>query len=382
MRVARFFRFAALGLAFSLLASTANADELKRLYAQIMRDPTNSELNFRYAALAEQRGENRKALSAYERILVNDPNNPEVRKALQRIRRKLQPDTTQFFAELGAGYESNPGRTTFNEKSDGVALARLTMRDERGVGGDGLRWRTIGQLSGDIQFKDSDLNYGYAGGYTGPVIDITPTIAMHAAAGGGASYFDHRNFFNEAFANLTFESYLEGAYHTVRVRGGYRSYNDFFPSQDGFYADVTGKFSFPNVLGASDVFIVTPWYRWSDFAGSGFSLIAPTEQVQPGRYSEFGGRLEYYRRVLDWLTIGGGIAASQRDYAASRDIVTFLSTKREDVLIMPTATMIFHNVAGYQTDLRLEYRYEHNDSNVFFRSYENHIATMMLQARF
>ncbi len=86
--------------------------------------------------------------------------------------------------------------------------------------------------------------------------------------------------------------------------------------------------------------------------------------------------------MLDWLTIGGGIAASQRDYAESRDIVTFFSTKREDVLIMPTATMIFHNVAGYQTDLRLEYRYEHNDSNVFLRSYENHIATMMLQARF
>jgi hypothetical protein len=381
--VARYFRFAALGLAFALLASTANADELKRLYAQILRDPTNSELNFRYAALAEQRGEIRKALSAYERILVNDPNNPEVRKALQRIRRKLQPNTTQFFAELGAAYESNPRRVEFNEKSDGVALARLTIRDERGIGNDGMRWRTIGQLSGDIQFKDSDLNYGYAGGYTGPVIDLTPTIALHAAAGGGTSYFDHQHFFSEAFANLTFESYLEGAYQTVRVRAGYREYNDFFPSQDGLYADVVGKFSFPNVLGPGDVFIATPWYRYSDFAGSGFSLLAPTEQVQPGRYSEFGGRLEYYKRILEWVTVGGGIAASKRSYADSRDVFfPFFVTKRDDVLIMPTATVIFHNVAGYQTDLKLEYRYEHNDSNVLFRSYENHIATMMLQARF
>lgn len=104
VRVGRFLSCALVGLALSLLVSPAGADELRQLYAQILRDPTNSELNFRYAQLAEQRGEIRKALSAYERILLNDPDNPDVRRALQRIRRALQPDTTQFFAELGAAY--------------------------------------------------------------------------------------------------------------------------------------------------------------------------------------------------------------------------------------------------------------------------------------
>jgi tetratricopeptide (TPR) repeat protein len=184
VQVGRLFRYAVVGIAFSLLASTARADELKQIYAQILRDPTNTELNFRYAALAEQRGEIRKALSAYERILVNDPENPEVRRALQRIRRALQPDTTQFFFEVGAAYESNPRRVASGESSDVLALARLTMRDERKVGG-GSRWRTIGQLSGDLYSDKGDLSYGYAGGYTGPLIDITPTIAMHAALGGG-----------------------------------------------------------------------------------------------------------------------------------------------------------------------------------------------------
>jgi hypothetical protein len=381
VRVGRFVSCALVGLALSLLVSPAGADELRQLYAQILRDPTNSELNFRYAQLAEQRGEIRKALSAYERILLNDPDNPDVRRALQRVRRALQPDTTQFFAELGAAYESNPRRLATGGSDDGVARARLVMRDERGVGG-GMRWRTVGQLAGDLYFDNSDLRYGYAGGYTGPLIDIAPTIAMHAALGGGASYFDNRLFYKEATANLTFESYLEGALHTVRVRSGYRSYNDGFPSDDGFYADITGRFSFPNIFNSGTLMVVSPWYRWSDIGGTGFSLLTPSETVQPGKYNEVGGRVEFYRRVFDWLTVGAGVAVSHRGYAQSFDTFAFTSTKRRDLMVTPSATMIFHNVAGYQTDLRADYRFEHNDSNVAVRDYENHIATLMLVSRF
>jgi hypothetical protein len=383
VRAVRFFQVALVGLAVALLASTAGADELKRLYAQILRDPTNSELNFRYAELAEQRGEIRKALAAYERVLVNDPDHPQVLRALQRIRRKLQPNTTQFLAELGASWETNPRRLSSGANDDGVAHARLTMRDERGFG-DASRWRTIGQLVGDLYFDNGDLSYGYAGAYTGPVIDVAPAIAMHAALGGGASYFDHRLFYSEAIANLTFESYLEGAFHTVRVRGGYRSYNDFFPSDSGFFADVTGKFSFPNVAGSNDIFIVSPWFRWSGIDGTGFSTFTPTEQVQPGRYTEYGGRLEYYRRIVDWLTVGGSISVSQRDYARSIDFAFFppAAVDRRDLTVVPGATMIFHRVGGYQSDLRVDYRYEHNNSNVAVRDYVNHLTTLMLVSRF
>jgi hypothetical protein len=381
VQVGRFFKYAVVGIAFSLLASTAGADELKRLYAQILRDPTNTELNFRYAALAEQRGEIRKALSAYERILVNDPENPEVRRALQRIRRALQPDSTQFFFEVGTAYESNPRRLATGESSDALALARLTMRDERKVGG-GSRWRTIGQLSGDLYFDKGDLSYGYAGAYTGPLIDITPTVAMHAALGGGAAYFDHRMFYKEATANVTFESYLEGAFHTVRIRSGYRSYDDHFPSGDGFYADVTGRFSFPNLFNSGTLMVVSPWYRWSGIGGVGFSTLLASEQVQPGKYREYGGRIEFYRRVFEWLTIGGGVAVSHRDYAPSTDLAIPLTMTRRDVMLTPSATLIFHNIVGYQTDLRADYRFEHNDSNNALRDYENHIATLMLVSRF
>src|SRR5690606_37571010 len=193
---------------------------------------------------------------------------------------------------------------------------------------------------------------------------------------------DNRLFYKEATANVTFESYLEGALHTVRVRGGYRSYNDGFPSEDGYYADVTGRFSFPNLFSSGTLMIVSPWYRWSDLAGTGFSTLTPSEQVQPGKYNEFGARIEFYRRVFEWLTIGGGVSLSRRAYASSLDLDTMTTTKRRDVMLSPHATLLFHNVMGYQTDLRADYRFEHNDSNVAVRDYENHIATLMMVSRF
>jgi tetratricopeptide (TPR) repeat protein len=369
-----------LGVAFVLLGSPAGADELKRLYAQILRNPTNSELNFRYARLAEERGEWRKALSAYERILVNDPDNPDVLRALQRVRRKLQPNTTQYLTELGARWESNAQRVATGRESDGLAVARLTVRDERAFA-DASRWRTIFHMLGDVYFSNSDLSYGYAGGYTGPVIDLTPTVAMHAGLGGGASYFDHGYYFSEATANLTFESYLEGAYSTVHVRGGYRSFDSSFPSSDGLFVDVLGKFAFPNVASQNDVFIFSPWYRWSDIGGAGFSLFTPTEQVQPGKYNEYGARIEYYRRILDGVTVGGNFALSQRDYANSFDMLLLTTTSRRDVMLSPGATIVFHHVWDYQTDLRIDYRFERNNSNVPARDFENHIATATIVSR-
>jgi hypothetical protein len=380
VRAVRFLQCAVLGLSFALSASPAGADELKRIYAQILRDPTNSELNFRYAKLAEERGEWRKALSAYERVLINDPNNPDVLRALQRVRRKLQPNTTQYLVETGARYESNPRRVATGAQADGLALGRVTVRDERGFG-DAQRWRTIVQLLGDIYFDNSDLNYGYAGGYTGPVIDLTPEVAMHAGLGGGASYYNHGYFYSEATANLVFESYLEGAYRTVHVRGGYRSFDSSFPSDDGFYVDVIGKFAFPNVVTQSDVFIFSPWFRWSNISGTGFSIFTPTEQMQPGRYTEVGARVEYYRRILENVTVGGNVAVSRRDYANTFDVALGTNIDRRDTLFSPGATLVLHHVWGYQTDLRFDYRFERNNSNVAASDWNNHIATATIVSR-
>src|ERR1700675_3721085 len=114
--------------------------ELTRVYAQILRDPTNSQLNLRYAELAEASGKLRWALAAYERVLVNDPGNLEAQAGLQRVRRRLQPNATQFTAEFGAVGETNPRYLPSGARAEAQALASLGMRDERTIAD--VRWRT------------------------------------------------------------------------------------------------------------------------------------------------------------------------------------------------------------------------------------------------
>src|SRR5438874_2468425 len=126
--------------------------ELARVYAQILSDPTNSQLNLRYALLAEASGKLRWALAAYERVLVNDPGNPEAQAGLQRVRRRLQPNATQFNAEFGAIGETNPRYRPSGGNAEAQVLAALGMRDERTIAD--IRWRTTASAFGLLHFKE------------------------------------------------------------------------------------------------------------------------------------------------------------------------------------------------------------------------------------
>jgi hypothetical protein len=203
---------------------------------------------------------------------------------------------------------------------------------------------------------------------------------MHVALGGGAAYFDHSFFYSEAVAALTFESFFAGATQSLRIRAAYRDYSDFFPSSNGPYADIASRLLFPSITGSSDLLVVNSWLRWSDIAGNGITITF--DQVQPGKYIEYGGRLEYYRRVLEWLTIGGSIGVLGRDYAESINLVTLLPSTRHDVTISPGATAILHYVFGHQRDIRIDYRYENNRSSDPLREYVNHLVSMMYLVRF
>lgn len=110
-------------------------NELDALHARILRDPSDSELNLRFARLAEASGTLRWALAAYERILVNDPNNIEAQRGLQRVRRALQPAYTLVTAELGAGYETNPHYYVPPKRGEWIGLGSLALRDERSLAG-------------------------------------------------------------------------------------------------------------------------------------------------------------------------------------------------------------------------------------------------------
>ena len=175
-------------LAFAPQAKAS--DQLDALYAQILKHPENSKLNLEFARAAEAAGKTRWALAAYERVTINDPGNAEGQAGLQRIRRKLQPDSSQVTVELGTAVESNPRYYIGPTRTELEGLASAALRDERAI--NGARWRTTGAVAGQIYSQSGDLNYGYAGLNTGPVLDLFSGISMVPAIGGAAIYYEGR----------------------------------------------------------------------------------------------------------------------------------------------------------------------------------------------
>lgn len=354
----------------------ARAKDLNSLHAQIMRDPKNTELNLQYARLAEASGTMRWALAAYERILQNDPTNAEARRGMQRVLRSLQPSFTLATLEFGAAYESNPRYYQGPKVSEALGIGSLSVRDERYLFD--ARWRTAFQAAGQVRSRNEDLSYGYVGLETGPLVALWNNVMFNPALGGGAAYFDNHFYYSEASASGTFETVMNGTPQTLRLRAAYRKYDDHFPSAEGWYADIRGRFSAPGILGDSSIVFLSPWVLWSNISG-GVTNALVTE-LQPGAYLEFGNRIEVYKGLAPWLTVGASVGFARRNYRT--DVVAGTSDRRADTLWSPGATLVFPNLLGNQSDLRLDYRYVDSRSNDPARSFTDHITSATVVTRF
>jgi len=361
------------------LPGVSRADELSDLNAMILRDPANVELNLRYARLAEEKGELKKALSAYERVTVNSPLNYEAQEGFRRIVRKLQPEGTRVSLELGGGWESNPARDARGGKSDWLALVRAELRDERSIGE--VSWRTIGSAIGEF-YRDQGnaINYASAGAVTGPIWDVTPQFSLHTAVGGGAALYGEHKLYEEAVAAFTLESGFWNGVQTGRLRVGFRGYGEFYGGSSGIYADVSERFGFIGVLEKNDIVVVMPWFRWSDIAGTPLHL--PLEETQPGRYWETGLRAEYFRPLAPWILVGASMAASYRKYSEATILRSGASVLRRDATYLPGVAVIFPKLLWDNADLRVDYKYEDNRSNVPFDTYVDHQITTSAIFRF
>jgi hypothetical protein len=357
--------------------SPARAGDLNSLHAQILRDPTNVELNLQYARLAEAAGTLRWALAAYERILLQDPSNEEARRGMQRVLRSLQPSFTIATLEYGIAYESNPRYYLGPRVSEGLGLGSLSVRDERYLFDQ--RWRTAFLAAGQVRTRNDDLNYGFAGIETGPVLDIARDWTFNPAVGAGAAFFDNHFYYSEVSAAGTFEGTVGGSLQVLRVRAAYRKYDDFFPSTEGGYVELRGRFSRLGVLGEGSIAFLSPWVLWSDIGGTVANALVT--ELQPGAYIEFGTKLEVYKSLAPWITVGANVGIAQRDYRS--DIVTgTLSDKRKDTIWAPGATIVFPNLLGNQSDLKLDYKYIDSHSNDQTKSFTDHIVSATVVTRF
>jgi hypothetical protein len=356
----------ALGLVAPLTA--AHADDLSDAFLAVMQNPTDAGANLRYAKLAEEHGKPRLALATYERVLLNDPTNEEARRGLQRLRRELQPSSTQFKAEIGASWESNPANVSNGAKSEPGIFGSLSVRDERSAGSFG--WRTTGALAGDFINNMSQLNYLYLGAGTGPVIDVTPGLSLYPALGVGAAQLDHKLYYKEATFGTTLEGLFGGAYETFRLRGGVRHYGSFFTADKGYYADASAKFAMPHIFNDRDLFVASPWLRWSGINGGVTTL--NLDEIQPGRYREFGTGVDYYMSVLNDLVLGTGVTAHERYYSS----VLASGSKRQDTYIAPEASVTLKDALLFQSDIKLDYAYKINRSNADTGDYHDNVVSL------
>jgi hypothetical protein len=354
-------------VALAAATSPAVADPLSDAYQGVIANPTDTEVNLQYALVAEGQKKWRLALAAYERILANDPDNARAKAGLQRIRRIIQPAQTQKTVEVGTEYDSNalhePG-----SGDDWTFYAKGRVRDERNWMG--MRWRTTATAYADTHAVNHDLDYMVAMFDIGPILDLNgtmmagrPFVGAAVSGLGGSYYYSDVNF------GGSIEGYLDGAYQWARVKAGYRSFGDDI-STTGWYAEAVAHWAHKDIFSDHDLIFVEPWFRWSGIDGGGFDSFA--NPVTPGRYVGGGARFEYDTQVSRWLTVGASFRLSERDYDVGG---------RRDFLIAPGASLMFTNLLSPQTDIRVEYEFQHNNSNQDENDYDNHAVTISLVAR-
>ena len=364
---------------FCVAGAPAQAQDYQSVFDQLLFNPTNPTLNIRYAELSEQRGDLRKALGAYERLLSMDPTNKQVRREYNRIKNRLLPNVTSVTVDIGLDYATNPLQlpSFFKDEDDFTVSGGLQLFDERTVFDH--RWRTVGFARGQVQFDISQLNDAQGSIWTGPVFNLDTKTRLHIAPGTGVAFLDDQYLWYDALTRVTLERIVGGATQTISTLVDYRTTNDSFDGSDGWLVEVEGNFSVHQKIFPGDSLYVLPRFRYSEPTGSGPGRVF-SRPLFPGDFIEYGSRAAYFVPVLNnKMVLGGGFGAYYRDYDQN---VAFSTEKREDWYLEPTAHVIFPSLISAQTDLRADYRFEYNDSNDRTEEFENHVVGMRAVRRF
>lgn len=138
----------------------ATDPELDRLFQQMLRDPTNLDLMFKYAQTAVQHGNYDAAIGTLSRMLLFNPDLPRVRLELgalyfqmgsyEAARSYLEqalaaPDMPPEVRERAAGLLAEIDRRTARNKFSGNLTAGVRWQDNANSGPGGVNVRALGQ---------------------------------------------------------------------------------------------------------------------------------------------------------------------------------------------------------------------------------------------
>ncbi len=380
-RFAGFWRaLAVAAVALVAMPGAVFADEMAAIFEQLLSNPDDPALNLRYAELAIAKGETRKALAAYERVLARDPQNREVRRAYKKAKIALQPRVTAFTLTTGTTFETNPRqvRGSDAEHDSDVSLdASLLMYDERSLAG--RRWRTLGRAGGHVLFDQDDLSDAYLSILSGPVFDIGKKTKLHIAPGAAAAWLDDDWLYQDGLVRVSLERRNKGNGQSVTTTVKYRNSNSSFDSDDGLIVQIDGRFLFTSRFKQGDALYFLPRFQYSEPGGNGPVRVFQSA-LFPGDFIEYGGRVVYYKPVAGKRVIlGAGFGVFLRDYDQN---VAFGTKNRSDLMLTPSAHVLVPKIRGSKFDLRMDYRYETNDSNDPLEDFDNHVVSVSTVRKF
>jgi hypothetical protein len=358
----------------ALSAAMARAQDLSALNARILDNPQDVELNLQYARLAEHEGHLRLALAAYERVLINHPDNEEAKRGFTRVRRILEPAYNAVRVEVGVHWDTNQLNTAGWDEETYSAYWRVSSVDERRIGSQ--RWRTGINFDGEIVPDIKELNYSRLGVQTGPIKDVGPALAAHPAIGMAVGTLDDSYYYAEANVGVTFEGQRDGVSFWTRARAGWRTYAEEATAESGAHAEVAVGVSIPRIAAPRDSLTLVPWARWSGVEGSAFDSF--NNETTPGEYLEYGIDANYQFQVNDQVVVSAGALAYDRAYTSTE----VGGETRRDFYVAPQVTVTFQNILPCQCAINLTWRWRMNDSNDPAADYDARRVSAGLVARF
>jgi hypothetical protein len=101
------------------------------------------------------------------------------------------------------------------------------------------------------------------------------------------------------------------------------------------------------------------------------------QEIQPGRYREWGGEIGYYWELMQDLTIGPSVIGRQRVF----DQEVLPNDHRKDDYFSPGITATLGHMFDCSCELEIEYRYRINRSNDNDVDYDGHLATISVMSQ-
>lgn len=359
------------------LLQAAEPDEIRmrEIYRQILQDPGNADLNIRYAEIAIGRGELRKAVAAYERVLAQDPDNEAAQAGLARVQRLLQPNVTRVSFSVGGQYESNPFRipNPGRFEHEGVFFGQGQIVHERLISE--TRWRAQGEAFANWHIENDVLDFGTVNASVGPLLPLNESWQVHPNIGAAYAWFDRRSFYTEVNGGLTLERTESGLFRSLSIKVRHDFITETFSGRDALIVDLGARFVVEGLVFNSDFTVIGPYYRYNGVIGSGVPTIDQRGDEYPLRYHQAGIRLDQFTRLSDQVTGNVNFSAEYRHYFETE---TFGTGQRRDLLLSPGAQLIVGGFPVSSVDLIVNYTFEWNLSNDGFNRYTNHIAGVRL----